>query len=79
MTDTIGKCECINRSDKLEIDQVITEQIDEQDDKLSNIKRAYKGLIGLGANPDTLAKIHDIKKSRLKNLLTRVRNTPECK
>lgn len=79
MTDTIGKCECINHSDKIEIDRVITEDIDELGLKLLGIKGAYNDLKEFGANPDELSRRYESKKSKLKNLLVRVRNTPDCK
>lgn len=79
MENTIGKCECINSSDKLEIDHIITEDIDELDIKLARARYYYKELTEFGANPDELARRHDTQKSKLKNLLLRVRNTPDCK
>ena len=79
MTDTIGKCECINHSDKFEIDSVITNDIDELDIRLLGIKNARKELIEFGANPDALTRKHESQKSKLKNLLLRLRNTPDCK
>lgn len=79
MTDTIGKCECINVSDKSEIEQVITDDIDALDLRIDKKRRTRKELIEFGANPDELIRINESQKSKLKNLLTRVRNTPECK
>lgn len=79
MSDTIGRCECINRSDKFEIEKVITEDIDELDDRLIKVRNTHKELIELGANPDELTKRYESQKSKLKNLLLRVRNTPACK
>jgi hypothetical protein len=79
MTDTIGKCECINRSDKSEIDQIIGDDIDELDSRLAGIRRDRKELLEFGANPDELTRRYDWRKLKLKNLLIRVRNTPDCK
>ena len=80
MSETIGKCECINSSDKFEIDKVLTEDIDELDDRLVRIRNNYKEIKEFGgANPDELTKRLDSRKSNLKNLLLRVRNTPACK
>lgn len=79
MTDTIGKCECINHSDKFEIDRIITKDIDELDLRLAGIRTDRKALIEFGTNPDELTKRHESQKSKLKNLLLRVRNTPDCK
>lgn len=79
MTDTIGKCECINSSDKSEIDQVITDAIDELGAIIDKRIRSSEEFIEFGANPDELIRMYDSKKSKLKNLLVRVRNTPGCK
>jgi hypothetical protein len=79
MSETIGKCECINSSDKFDLDRVLTEDIDELDDRLVRIRSAYKEIKEFGANPDVLTKTLDDKKSKLKNLLIKVRNTPGCK
>lgn len=79
MTDTIGKCECINSSDKFEIDSIIANDIDELDEKLVRIVHGHKELIEFGANPDELTRRYESQKSKLKNLLIRVRNTPNCK
>lgn len=79
MTDTIGKCECINYSDKFEIDRIITKDIDELDLRLAGIRKDRKELIEFGTNPDELTRRHESQKSKLKNLLLRVRNTPDCK
>jgi len=79
MADTIGKCECINISDKYKIDKVISDDIDELDFRIKRIEHDRKELEELGANPDGLLSIHDENKSKLKNLLLRVRNTPDCK
>lgn len=79
MADTIGKCECINYSDKFEIYRIITKDIDELDLRLAGIRKDRKELIEFGANPDELTRRHESQKSKLKNLLLRVRNTPDCK
>lgn len=79
MADTIGKCECINNSDKSEIDRVITNDIDDADYKLTRMRRDRKELIESGVNTDELTRRYESEKSKLKNLLLRVRNTPECK
>jgi hypothetical protein len=79
MVDTIGKCECINHSDKFEIDLIITNDIDELDSRLAGIRHTHKELIEFGANPDELTRRYESQKSKLKNLLLRVRNTPDCK
>ncbi len=79
MTNTIGKCECINHSDKFEIDRIITSDIDELDLRLMGIRSSHKELIQFGANPDELTGRYESQKSKLKNLLLRVRNTPDCK
>lgn len=79
MSDTIGKCECINYSDKFEIDRIITNDIDELDNRLGGIINTRKELTEFGANPDELTRRYESQKSKLKNLLTRVRNTPNCK
>jgi tetrahydromethanopterin S-methyltransferase subunit F len=79
MADTIGKCECINNSDKSEIDRVITNDIDDVDYKLTLMRRDRKELIESGVNIDELTRRYESEKSKLKNLLLRVRNTPECK
>lgn len=78
-SETIGKCECINPSDKFEIDKVLTEDIDELDDRIVTIRRTYKEIKEFGASPDELTTRLDSRKSNLKNLLIRVRNTPGCK
>lgn len=72
MVDTIGKCECINHSDKFEINRIITKDIDELD-----LDR--KELVEFGVNPDELTRRYESQKSKLKNLLLRIRNTPDCK
>lgn len=80
MTDTIGKCECINHSDKFEIDLI--NNIDELDlrlVRLAGTRNARKELIEFGANPDELTRRYESQKSKLKNLLIRIRNTPDCK
>lgn len=80
--DTIGKCECINHSDKFEIDRIVTNDIDELDlrlVRLAGTRNARKELIEFGANPDELTRRYESQKSKLKNLLLRVRNTPDCK
>jgi len=80
MSETIGKCECINSSDKFEMDKVLTEDIDELDDRLIRIRNTYEEIKKFGGvNPDELTKRLDSRKSNLKNLLLRVRNTPACK
>ena len=82
MSDTIGKCECINHSDKFEIDRIITKDIDELDLKLVRLvgtRSARKELIELGANVDELTRRYESEKTKLKNLLLRARNTPDCK
>lgn len=79
MSDIIGRCECINGSDKFELDRVLAEDIDELDDRLVRIGSTYKEIKEFGANPDDLTKKLYSKKSNLKNLLVRVRNTPVCK
>lgn len=79
MADTIGKCECINNFDKSEIDRVITNDIDDADYKLTLMRRDRKELIESGVNTDELTRRYESEKSKLKNLLLRVRNTPECK
>lgn len=76
---TIGKCECINHSDKFEIDHIITRDIDELDLRLVGIRKDRNQLIEFRANPDELARRYESEKSKLKNLLLRVRNTPDCK
>ncbi len=79
MSETIGRCECINSSDKFDLDRVITEDIDELDDRLVRIRNTHKEIKEFGTNPDELLKRLDSKKSSLKNLLIKVRNTPTCK
>jgi hypothetical protein len=79
MSDTIGKCECINHSDKFEIDQVISDDIDELNVRLTRTRNTRQEIIEFGADPDIIARKYESEKSRLKNLLVRVRNTPECK
>lgn len=79
MSETIGRCECINSSDKFDLDRVLTEDIVELDDRLVRIRNTHKELKEFGANPDEITKRLDSKKSSLKNLLLRVRNTPGCK
>lgn len=79
MTNTIGKCECINHSDKFEIDRVITSDIDELDNSLIRIRNNSRELIEFVANPDELTRRYELQKSKLKNLLLRIRNTPDCK
>ncbi len=77
MPNTIGMC--INSSDKIDIDKVVSDNIDVIDDKLTRTRNSRKELIALGANPDELANRFESKKSILKNLLSRIRNTPDCK
>lgn len=77
MIETIGKC--VNHSDKFDIDKLITEDIDELGRKLTNIIHSRKELEEFGVNPDELAGRYESKKSKLKNLLLKVRNTPDCK
>lgn len=79
MTDTIGKCECINKSDKRKIDKAISDDIDELDLRIKLVGYERKELEEFGAKPNRLISIHDENKSTLKNLLVRVRNTPDCK
>ena len=79
MSETIGRCECINSSDKFELNRVLTEDIDDLDDRLVRIRSTYKEIKEFGTNPDELTKRLDSKKSSLKNLLLKVRNTPACK
>jgi hypothetical protein len=78
-TNISAICECINSSDKYEIDQIVTEDIDEIDNRLAKIRNIHKDLTEFGANPDELIKRYEHRKSKLKNLLLKVRNTPECK
>lgn len=79
MTDTIGKCECINHSDKFEINRIITKDIDEIDLRLAGIRKDCNKLVEFGVNPDELTRRYESQKSKLKNLLLRIRNTPDCK
>lgn len=79
MSDTIGICECINSSDKRKMDQVFTQDIDELDDRIAKINNSRKELIEFGANPNALIEKHESRKSELKNLLQKIRNTPDCK
>jgi len=44
MADTIGKCECINISDKYKIDKVISDDIDELDFRIKRIEHDRKEL-----------------------------------
>lgn len=48
MTETIGKF-CINRSDKYEIDQAISENIDSISTKMEKIRKTRQELIEAGA------------------------------
>ncbi len=77
MAETIG--ECINHTDKFEIDSIVTKEIDELDIRLTCIRHGRKELIEFGAKPDELISRYESQKSKLKNLLLRVRNTPDCK
>lgn len=79
MSDTIGKCECINYSDKSEIDQVISDDIDELNVRITRANFNRKEITEFGANPDIIIEKYETRKSKLKNLLVRVRNTPVCK
>lgn len=77
MSESIGIC--INISDKRDIDEIISEDIAEFDNRLTRLAHSRKELKAFGANPDELIRSIESRKSKLKNLLVRVRKTPECK
>ena len=71
MVDTIGRCECINYSDKFDMDQLITKEIDELYIRLTNIRNARKELEEFGANPNELSKRYESQKIKIKKFITK--------
>lgn len=58
---------------------MVTDNIDKLINDVTWLNNHRKELISFGTNVDELSRRYELKKLSSKRLLSRVRNTPECK